>query len=242
LAFKPVWAAAFFLVPLLTGRWRMALTMLAAGAGLALATLPAVGVGSWLDWLKIGREASEGYEAFKNWIDLSRDLAGAARRWMLDFDLSYAGRRQTGLVPTVIGWGLLLAVAEMTVRLTLLRGRAARAVLGPGAGFLLLGAWLSCYHFMYYDVLLAALPAAVVYLSDCPFRQLSYWVGSRTRPPALLAVLLLVLYYTWRYVPDGWKPEMQIPYEQYLLVILWLWCGWCWTRSERAGGPLAAPA
>src|SRR5262249_54452127 len=49
LAFKPVWALAFILVPLLTGRWKMCLTMALSGAALAAATLPFVGVQSWLD-------------------------------------------------------------------------------------------------------------------------------------------------------------------------------------------------
>src|SRR5262249_4522780 len=51
LAFKPVWAAAFFLVPVLTRRWRVCCAMLAAGAALALLSLPVVGWASWLDWL-----------------------------------------------------------------------------------------------------------------------------------------------------------------------------------------------
>src|SRR5207253_2803043 len=58
LAFKPVWAAAFFLVPLLTRRWRFALAMLGTGAALGLATLPFVGLQTWFDWLAVGREAT----------------------------------------------------------------------------------------------------------------------------------------------------------------------------------------
>src|SRR5207247_2436960 len=78
LAFKPVWAVAFFPVPVLTGRWRMAAAMLATGAGLALATVPVVGGGAWLDWLAVGREGDHYYEAVENWINQSRDLSGAA--------------------------------------------------------------------------------------------------------------------------------------------------------------------
>src|SRR5262249_18614425 len=51
LAYKPVWAVAFFLVPVLTGRWRMALAMLGSGTLLAALTLPFVGVQSWINWL-----------------------------------------------------------------------------------------------------------------------------------------------------------------------------------------------
>src|SRR5262249_43993026 len=50
LAFKPVWAAAFFLVPLLQRRRRFCLAMGLTGAALAAATLPFVGAQAWLDW------------------------------------------------------------------------------------------------------------------------------------------------------------------------------------------------
>jgi hypothetical protein len=234
LAFKPVWAVAFFLVPLLTRRWRMAIAMLATGAGLALATVPVVGVGAWRDWLQVGREGNRVYEADQNWIEQSRDLAGTARRWMLDFSQSYEELWQTGLVPTILGWGLLLAVFETTVRLALLRRDPARAVRGPGAAFVLLGAFLSCYHFIYYDVLLAALPVLLLYLSPCRWRERSFWFGERNRPPALLAVLIVVMPNV-RYVLPGIRPRMQIPWEQYLLIALWLWCAWCLgERQEKA--------
>ncbi len=61
LAFKPVWAAAFFLVPLVTRRWRVCVAMLATAAGLVLLTLPFVGIESWADWLRVGREGTETY-------------------------------------------------------------------------------------------------------------------------------------------------------------------------------------
>src|SRR5262249_692738 len=50
-AFKPVWAAAFFLVPLVTRRGRVCLAMLGTAGSLAAFTLPFVGWQSWLDWL-----------------------------------------------------------------------------------------------------------------------------------------------------------------------------------------------
>ena len=39
-AFKPVWGLAFFLVPVLTRRWRFCIAMVVTGCGLAAATLP----------------------------------------------------------------------------------------------------------------------------------------------------------------------------------------------------------
>jgi hypothetical protein len=62
LAFKPVWAVSFFLALVLSRRWRACAAMLAAAAGLAVATLPLVGLQTWLDWLAVGREAAELYD------------------------------------------------------------------------------------------------------------------------------------------------------------------------------------
>jgi hypothetical protein len=67
------------------------------------------------------------------------------------------------IVPSLLGWGLLLGVLEITLRVAALRKTQGRGATGVPAGFLLLGAWLCCYHFMYYDVLLAALPVFVLY-------------------------------------------------------------------------------
>jgi arabinofuranan 3-O-arabinosyltransferase len=160
LAFKPVWAAAFFLVPLMTRRWRVCLAMLLTGLGLAAVTLPLVGWQSWLDWLQVGREASVVYDLNRNWVFLSRDLLGIPRRWLLDFNADESVRKS--LAATVLGWCLLFSVVACTTALSILRKEQSRALTGPPAAFLLLGAWLSCYHFMYYDVLLTALPIALL--------------------------------------------------------------------------------
>jgi hypothetical protein len=178
LAFKPVWAMAFFLVPLLTGRWRVCLAMVTTGAGLAAATLPWVGWQTWLDWLGVGRQATWLYSVDENWIFLSRDLVSIPRRWLIDFKAEVQDR--DNLAATLAGWALLLAVVECTVRLAILRPQQARAVTGPSAAFLFLGAWLSCFHFMYYDVLLTALP--VLLLLTEPRRYLK---------PTLVAILPL---------------------------------------------------
>jgi hypothetical protein len=169
LAFKPVWAAAFFLVPLLTGRWRVCLAMLATGTSLALATLPFVGLQTWFDWLHVGRLASDLYKVDENWIFLSRDLLSVPRRWLIDFQKEH--RERDNLAARVAGWALLLAVIECTVRLAILRKVQARTTTGPAAGFLLLGAWFSCFHFMYYDILLAALPVLVLLTEPRRFLQ-----------------------------------------------------------------------
>jgi hypothetical protein len=162
LAFKPVWALAFFLVPLLTRRWRTCFTMGATGVALAVATLPFLGGLEgwrvWRDWLHVGKEAAILYNVDENWIFLSRDLLSIPRRWMYDFSVSSWERDSSLLPPALVGWSIVLLVLEASVRLAIMRKEQARAVTGPPAAFLLLFAWMMCFHFMYYDVLLAALP------------------------------------------------------------------------------------
>src|SRR5439155_25929114 len=160
LAYKPVWAAAFVLVPLLTRRWRMLAGMLGAGVLFGLATLPLVGVKGWLDWLRIGREAAHAYNVLENWIFLGRDLLGIPRRWLLEFKAEEAVADRP--VAAVVGWGLWLAVVGATAAVALARRREVRQADGYGAAFVGIGAWVSCLHFIYYDVTLAALSVALL--------------------------------------------------------------------------------
>jgi arabinofuranan 3-O-arabinosyltransferase len=190
LAFKPVWAVAFFLVPLLLRRWRFAAAMLLTGVLLALLTLPLVGLHAWLDWLALGRLASVEYGRFETWIFLSRDLQSIPRRWLLHFDDQVAidaGR----LLPTLLGVGLWLTVAAVTVVVTLRRWRPSTALEGAGAAFVLLGAWLSGYHFMYYDTLLTALPVCLLFTNPRRYLKVlpaswQYRLGIRSEPAKLL--------------------------------------------------------
>lgn len=165
LAFKPVWAMTFFLIPLLTGRWRACRTMVLTAAALALATLPFVGLHSWREWLKVGQEASLVYKADVKWIHLSRDILSIPRRW-LDFSNNnhdtWVGRRDD-FTTSMVGWALLVLFLELTIRVALSRRHQVRQPVGPGPAFLFLGAWLTCFHFMYYDLLLAALPVFLLF-------------------------------------------------------------------------------
>lgn len=161
LAFKPVWAVAFFLVPVLTRRWRFALAMLLTTSGLAVLTLPVVGWQAWQDWFYVARLGAALYDVDENWIFLSRDLLGIPRRWLQEFPLHERGR--ASFLATIVGYGLLFSVLLTTAGIALYRRSEAQATLGVPAAFLLLGAWLSCFHFMYYDVLLAALPVSVLF-------------------------------------------------------------------------------
>ncbi len=167
LAFKPVWAACFFLVPLLTRRWRFAVAMIGTGAALALATLPLVGWNAWLQWLQIGRLASVYYGADENWVLLSRDLLNIPRRWLLDFSAPTLERHS--LAADVIGWGLVTLVGLVTLALAWRRPERVGWLTGPGPAFLLFGAWLCCFHFMFYDVILVALPVFVLLADIRPY-------------------------------------------------------------------------
>jgi hypothetical protein len=162
LAFKPVWAAAFFLVPLVARRWRACLGMLVTGGALILLTVPFVGIEGWIDWLRVGREGTETYNFDRNWIELSRDLLSLPRRW-LDFDIPWRERRDA-VWPLIVGWCLVAAALELTLRVAAIRKESIRLVSGTPAAFLLVGAWLSCFHFMYYDILLTALPLVLLFL------------------------------------------------------------------------------
>ncbi|MCZ2343373.1 MAG: DUF2029 domain-containing protein [Bacteroidales bacterium] len=157
LAFKPVWAVTFLLVPLLMRRWRFCLTMAGTGLALILMTLPFTGVRVWQDWLTVGSEASAVYQVNKNWIELSRDLHGIPRRFLIDYDIVSEQERlrsASARLANTLGWLLWGAVAVTTTVLYLLCANR-RKHTGLGAGFLFLGAWLCCYRFMYYDVLIA---------------------------------------------------------------------------------------
>jgi arabinofuranan 3-O-arabinosyltransferase len=226
LAFKPVWAVAFFLVPLLTRRWRTCLAMLATAAALALATLPFVGWQGWLDWLAVGGEGARLYNIDRNWIVLSRDLLGLPRRWLADPWPRGPLRLGFGLA-SALGWGLVVVVVGLTARLAVLWKEQARAVTGPAASFLLLGAWLSCFHFMYYDVLLAALPVFVLVAEPCRYLERKH----------LAAVLLVVVFLSFPYLNvllglDRWSSP---PWETFCLLGLWLCCGWLWLRRSKDG-------
>ncbi|VTR94855.1 membrane protein : Uncharacterized protein OS=Pseudonocardia dioxanivorans (strain ATCC 55486 / DSM 44775 / JCM 13855 / CB1190) GN=Psed_1724 PE=4 SV=1: DUF2029 [Gemmata massiliana] len=158
-AFKPVWAMAFFLVPLLMRNWRFCVAMVLTGAAFGAITLPLVGLESWFNWLEVGSSAAELYKVNDNWIHLSRDLHGIPRRILHDFSKPES-ERETQLA-NGLAWGLWAVVFGGTALIYFFRGDRTRAT-GLSAGLLFLGAYLTCYRFMYYDVLLAAVAVAVL--------------------------------------------------------------------------------
>jgi arabinofuranan 3-O-arabinosyltransferase len=198
LAFKPVWGLSFFLALLFSRRWKTALAMATTGLMLALATVPFVGWHSWIDWFNIARDGTRVYNTDQNWIFLSRDLLSIPRRWLLDFREN-EGRVPRPLLTALIGWWSLVAVFEITVRLSSIRKKqVARATEGPVAAFLLLSSWLLCFHFMYYDMLLAALP--VFLLLTHPRRFLI---------PRLVVIFLARRFHLGDKLGEYYKPAFQ---------------------------------
>lgn len=194
LADKPVWAAAFLLVPLLTRRWRMAAGMIGVGILLVLATLPVVGLQTWLDWWQVGRIASAIYKVDQNWIFLSRDLLGIPRRWMLDFNEGYWERNRRAAA--VVGWAMLLSAFAATAIVAWFNRRKVMPPDGVGSAFVLLGAWLCCFHFMFYDELLSSLGVfvllqeprrflrpVIVVLGEAPAQLAAYFRPTLDEPP-----------------------------------------------------------
>jgi hypothetical protein len=228
LAFKPVWAVAFFPVLPLTGRWRAAASMAATGLVLCLATLPVVGVQSWFDWLAVGKDATVDYQQSRSWIFLSRDLVGLPRRYLLDWGEDYARNPNDPLVNLAAN-GLWLSVCAATLLVALWRRRQVSGSEGPGAAFVLLGGWLSCYHFMYYDVLLAALPLAVLWTDPARYLPARFRPGAAPAGwldtflvPALLLVMILTGYLGPLLMPNWLFP----PFDTFSVLLLWGWCGW----------------
>jgi hypothetical protein len=242
LAFKPVWAAAFFLVPLLSRRWRVCAAMLLTGLALVLLTLPFVGLQSWFDWLAVGREASAGYARYETWIFLSRDLQNIPRRWMLNFADGVATDADQSWA-NLIGLALWLTVIALTVLLALWRWRRPAGLEGPPVAFLMLGAWLSCYHFMYYDVVLALLPASLIFMKparskESPDLRPSSWLLRNAVPLTLLALLFALPHIAdgIDYLRTGGHPIYHSPpFDTFCVLGLWAWCGWQWLRSDNEG-------
>ena len=242
-AFKPVWALAFFLAPVLLRKWRAARAMALVGLLQIAITLPIVGVHSWREWLTVGQEASEFYKINMNWIELSRDVGGIVRRPLVDFSKPEAQRAN----PQVdrLAWVALLGVVATTV-LIVVTTRNRRAT-SPLAAFLLFGCYLGCYKFMYYDAMLASVGFAALFAETA-------WCTRRSEDrnrvswrlfwsvPFLIFVALLLcenVVSTWDLKgkipipflksirPNGleWEIGFRCAWDTLLIFAVWFWLG-----------------
>jgi hypothetical protein len=200
LAFKPVWAVVFGLVPLLMWRPRFLFGMATTGFALCAATLPMVGIHGWQNWLANGSEATKVYNRNSNWINLSRDLSGIVRRLMLDFQANemdrnvltnhiqlpkigpFGGKILSFSDADLVSWIVLFAVFATTVVVYSVWGRP-RKLLGLSAGFLFLGFYLCCFRFMYYDALLSALGVAALLAYPKWFLRREEWKMTEVANP-----------------------------------------------------------
>jgi hypothetical protein len=146
-------------------------------------TLPVVGWHSWMDWLAVGRDAAHQYTLQESWIILSRDLVSIPRRWLLTFQDNLAVNPERRL-PTVLGHALWYGVIGLTVLVALWRRRRVRAVDGPPAAFLMLGAYFGCFHFMYYDVMISALPVGLLFTEPRRYLRDLAWLRPLLLEPA----------------------------------------------------------
>jgi hypothetical protein len=271
LAYKPVWAVCFFLVPVLTGRWRMALSMGLTGLAQIALTLPLVGVHSWLDWVAVGRHATWEYTRQQNWIVLSRDLQGLSRRWLLTFENSLATDPEQPLANR-LALGLWLGLAGLTLAVALWRLRRIRALEGPYIAFLLLGVYFSCFHFMYYDVMLASLPLCLLFTDPAYYLRPVFWPGSPpgrdllpyfqprrgvppvpllpggrrfhwvlTPAPPLLLALLIGLPCVYTIIDASYRFP---PVDTFCLLLFWAWAGvrTAFDRDVSQGALVDAPS
>lgn len=237
LAFKPTWAVAFMLVPLLTRRWRMLAGMVVGGAALIAVTLPLVGIEAWRDWLHVGRAASHFYSLDENWVFLSRDLLNIAHRWVLDFSLPLEERGRFSA--TIVGWMAWATVLAITAIISV--RKPCNETTGFGPAFVGLGAWFCCFHFIYYDSLLSLFPVFLL-VTQARFELPTFHL----RPFVLAAVAFLIIYelaFAWLaiegtmafggFASDSASPPRVLfstkqhgtPWDTFALLMLWAYCG-----------------
>jgi hypothetical protein len=202
----------------------------------------------WTRWLTVGRNASLIYTYDPNWIWFSRDLLGLPRRdmWNWEFMLVHL-RSSLGLEPwdewamqavdvssraTQLGVTLIASVVGLTVLLCaanavwrrLLYRNFGQPSIGPWPAFALLGGLLTCYHFLWYDLLVFALPMGLL-LADA---------GRLGRcGKFMLGFLLIALLGCTINLAHGSGP-IEFPVETALLLLAWLWSGWRMVRESPA--------
>ena len=142
------------------------------------------------------------------------------------------------------GLALWLAVPLLTAAAALWRWRRPAGTTGPAAAFLGLGAFLSCLHFMYYDVLAAALPLCLLYAEPGRFVR-----SATARPPGygdwpwnIAVMTLTALFFLLTHAAGaidfmtnkGRSNMHSLPFDTFCLLGLWALCGWWWLRQRES--------
>lgn len=118
---------------------------------------------------------------------------------------------------TLIGYLLLGSVAGITLLLSWRRGIDKEPANGLGAVFVLTGSLLCVFHFMHYDLVSFALPVLLA---------LSNWGSWRWGR----RIFFLIWYLAWlsrTYSFFFGNAILEVPWETYLLLVLWGWSGLC---------------
>ncbi|HQR05420.1 MAG TPA: glycosyltransferase family 87 protein [Gemmatales bacterium] len=124
---------------------------------------------------------------------------------------------------TLTGYGLLAAVAGITLLVSWRCQLNDKDIDGVPAVFLLTGSLLCVLHFMHYDLLSFALPVLI---------GLSMW----SQWPLGRRMLFLVWYLLWlsrTYAFFFGDAILEIPWETFLLLILWAWMGVVTMKENR---------
>lgn len=140
-----------------------------------------------------------------------------------------AGQRFSPWHVTVIGYVLLGGVAAITLLVSWRCNIRSDELDGAGAVFVLTGSLLCVFHFMHYDLLSFALPVLIA---------LSCW----SHWPMLRRVLFLSWYLIWlsrTYSFFFGQAILEMPWETFLLLLLWVWMGCVTLREHRESAILA---
>jgi hypothetical protein len=160
LAYKPSWAVTYFVMLLVSRRWKAALAMGSCAVVQILLTLPFVGIHSWIEWRQVLTDGAKGYGVYENWVNVARDVISYPRRAWTDW---HAPAETRDLLKSRLVANLLICIAvEVTARVAALRGRRAKHWTYAAGAFLLLGFWMCCYRITYYDTIVATLPIALL--------------------------------------------------------------------------------
>ncbi len=140
-----------------------------------------------------------------------------------------------GLLGFVFG-GTVLVIAANMVRRIWRAQPLGYAPVGPRIAFLLFGSLLTTFHFIHYDLLVFALPFALL-VADIGRRGIAYRAVLLTFALAILACSVDI--------SGVGRGSVRLPVETYLLLLLWMWTGLL-TLAERlpllgrADSPLGA--
>jgi len=244
-------------------QWRMLSTMTVVGLLTIGITLPFTGIGVWFEWLSVGQLAAEIYNTDGNWVPLSRDLLGFARRLMLDFSEDRETRDYPGAL--IASWAVWLVMMEFAIRCLTLRGDRTIPLQGPLPAMVFLVAWMCTYHFMYYDAMISVfgilvlIPSLRKLWNDGSAPADSGWRVNSFVLNMIVAMIVLetVLYSAnpvitirlERYAVETTRADKTTemtrlivgvgdwyPVETILMMVAVFWCGWqVLRRGGRAG-------